>query len=78
MSRPAATRQERSKERSWSLLEAGYRLRKHTVKPVFGQIKEARGFRQANVKLEWGLVCTVHNLLKLASATAAHPMRTMA
>jgi len=50
-----------------------YRLRKHTVEPVFGQIKEARGFRQflrrglENVTGEWALLCTVHNLLKLAA-----------
>jgi len=57
-----------------------YRLRKHTVEPVFGQIKEARGFRRflrrgvKNVKAEWSLLCTVHNLLKLAHATAAKPV----
>lgn len=51
-----------------------YRLRKQTVEPVFGQIKHARGFRQfllrgANkVAAEWSLVCTAHNLLKLAAA----------
>ena len=50
-----------------------YRLRKHTVEPVFGQIKEARGFRRflrrglENVAGEWALLCTVHNLLKLAA-----------
>jgi transposase len=60
--------------------ESPYRLRKHTVEPVFGQIKEARSFRRfllrglANVKAEWGLLCTVHNLLKLAHATAARPI----
>jgi hypothetical protein len=27
---------------------------------------------------EWGLLCTAHNLLKLAGATATHPMSTMA
>jgi len=49
-----------------------YRLRKHTVEPVFGQIKEDRGFRQflrrglENVSGEWALLCTAHNLLKLA------------
>ena len=58
--------------------ESPYRLRKHTVEPVFGQIKEARGFRRFlrrgldNVKGEWTLLCTVHNLLKLAKRTAAH------
>jgi len=49
-----------------------YRLRKQTVEPVFGQIKEARGFRRFllrgihNVSHEWALLCTAHNLLKLA------------
>ena len=49
-----------------------YRLRKQTVEPVFGQIKSARGFRQflfrglAKVREEWRLICTAHNLLKLA------------
>ena len=53
-----------------------YRLRKQTVEPVFGQIKAARGFRQfllrgkARVTHEWALICTVHNLLKLAGAAA--------
>ena len=51
-----------------------YRLRKQTVEPVFGQIKQARGFRQCllrgldKVAGEWSLLCTAHNLLKLASA----------
>ena len=51
-----------------------YRLRKQTVEPVFGQIKQARGFRQfllrgtQKVAVEWSLVCTAHNLLKLAAA----------
>src|SRR6202051_40526 len=42
------------------------------MEPVFGQIKQARGFRQfllrgfEKVRAEWALVCTVHNLLKLA------------
>lgn len=53
-----------------------YRLRKQTVEPVFGQIKQARGFRQFllrglhKVRGEWALVCTAHNLLKLAGATS--------
>lgn len=51
-----------------------YHLRKITVEPVFGQIKQARGFRQflmrglANVQAEWAMVCTAHNLCKLAAA----------
>ena len=54
-----------------------YRLRKQTVEPVFGQIKEARGFRRflmrgiAKVTGEWSLLATVHNLLKLARARGA-------
>jgi len=54
-----------------------YRLRKQTVEPVFGQIKEARGFRRflmrglEKVAGEWSLLCTVHNLLKLARARGA-------
>lgn len=53
-----------------------YRLRKQVVEPVFGQIKQARGFRQfllrglANVRAEWALLCTAHNLLKLHRAAA--------
>jgi len=48
-----------------------YRLRKQVVEPVFGQIKQARGFRQfllrgiEKVKAEWALICTAHNLTKL-------------
>jgi transposase len=51
-----------------------YRLRKQIVEPVFGQIKEARNFRQfllrgeQKVAGEWSLLCTAHNLLKLAKA----------
>jgi Transposase DDE domain len=48
-----------------------YARRKVIVEPVFGQIKEARGFRQfllrglAKIRGEWRLVCVTHNLLKL-------------
>jgi transposase len=51
-----------------------YRLRKQVVEPVFGQIKEARGFRQfllrgmAKVEAEWAMICTAHNIRKLALA----------
>lgn len=48
-----------------------YRLRKLTVEPVFGCIKEHRGMRRfllrglAQVAGEWKLICLTHNLLKL-------------
>ena len=48
-----------------------YRLRKQTVEPVFGIIKEAMGFRRfrlrgrAGVELEWVLVCVSYNLKRL-------------
>jgi transposase len=48
-----------------------YSLRKQIVEPVFGQIKEVRGFRRfllrglESVQAEWSLVCLTHNLLKL-------------
>lgn len=48
-----------------------YSKRKHIVEPVFGQIKEIRGFRRfgfrglENVTAEWNLICLTHNLLKL-------------
>ena len=51
-----------------------YRLRKQVVEPVFGQIKQARGFRQfllrgfEKVRAEWALICTAHNLTKMARA----------
>ena len=50
-----------------------YQLRQESVEPVFGQIKEARGFRRFSMRGqkkadgEWGLVCCVHNLLKLVA-----------
>ena len=57
--------------------ESPYRLRKQTVEPVFGQIKEARGFRRflhrgmEKVRAEWRFICTAHNVLKLAAHRAA-------
>lgn len=48
-----------------------YAMRKAIVEPVFGQIKQARGFRQfllrglEKVQREWALVCLTHNVLKL-------------
>lgn len=50
-----------------------YRMRKYTVEPVFGHIKQARGFRQFllrgidKVRAEWAMICTAHNLAKLTT-----------
>jgi transposase len=52
-----------------------YASRKILPEPVFGQIKQARGFRQflrrglVAVGQEWSLVSTAHNILKLYAAT---------
>ena len=51
---------------------------------VFGQIKQARGFRQfllrslEKVQAEWSIVCTAHNLLKLAQRRTLSALRSMA
>jgi hypothetical protein len=51
--------------------KAVYAARKAIVEPVFGQIRQARGFRQFllrgidKVRGEWALVCLTHNILKL-------------
>lgn len=48
-----------------------YKKRKQIVEPIFGQIKEVRGFRRFllrgidKVTAEWHLICLTHNLLKL-------------
>ena len=50
-----------------------YRIRKYTVEPVFGHIKQARGFRQFllrgidKVRAEWAMICTAHNPAKLTT-----------
>jgi transposase len=54
--------------------KAVYATRKCVVEPVFGQIKQARGFRQfllrgkEKVKGEWALLCLTHNILRLHAA----------
>ncbi len=51
-----------------------YKMRKAIVEPVFGQIKESRGFRRFSFRgltaasMEWDLICLTHNLLKLFRA----------
>jgi transposase len=50
---------------------AVYALRKKIVEPVFGQIKEARGFRRfllrglSKARGEWAFISLTHNLLKI-------------
>jgi transposase len=54
--------------------KAVYAARKCVVEPVFGQIKQGRGFRQfllrgkEKVKGEWALLCLTHNVLRLYAA----------
>ncbi len=51
--------------------QALYKLRKSTVEPVFGIIKEVMGFRQFSLRGltaaggEWNLVCLAYNLKRL-------------
>ena len=53
-----------------------YARRKVIVEPVFGQIKEARGFRRfllrglEEVEAEWAFICAAHNIMKLYRAGA--------
>ena len=55
---------------------AVYARRKTIVEPVFGQIKQGRGFRRfwlrglPKVRGEWTIICLTHNLLKLFRAQA--------
>jgi transposase len=75
----AAAEELSAKERMWLKLKSeqgreSYGLRKLVVEPVFGQIKEGRGFRQFSLRGlrkvagEWRLLCWTHNLLKLFRA----------
>jgi transposase len=70
-----ATRVDRMKRKLKTKVgKAVYAARKCVVEPVFGQIKQARGFRQfllrgkKKVKGEWALLCLTHNILRLHAA----------
>jgi transposase len=70
-----ATRVDRMKRKLQTKVgKAVYAARKCVVEPVFGQIKQARGFRQfllrgkTKVKGEWALLCLTHNILRLHAA----------
>src|SRR6266404_2031874 len=74
----SATLVERMKCKLMSKAGQGiYARRKTIVEPVFGQIKQAQGFRQFllrgvdKVRSEWALVCATHNMLKLYRACTA-------
>jgi len=78
-SEAASSPSEAEKMRQKLRAEAGhdlYRMRKAIVEPVFGQTKEARGFRRfllrgvENVACEFEIISLTHNLLKLFRATA--------
>jgi hypothetical protein len=67
-----ATRVDRMRRKIQSKAGAAvYAARKAIVEPVFGQIKQARGFRQfllrglEKVRGEWALVCLTHNILRM-------------
>jgi transposase len=67
-----AERMRRTLRTKWG--RAHYARRKMIVEPVFGQIKQGRGFRQfllrgmRKVRGEWALICTTHNVRKLWTA----------
>ncbi len=70
-----ATKVDRMKQKLRTKVgKAMYAARKGVVEPVFGQIKQARGFRQFllrgkdKVKGEWSLLCLTHNVLRLYAA----------
>jgi hypothetical protein len=59
-----------------------YALRRQTIEPVFGQIKDNRGARRftrrglAACEAEWRLLGGTHNLLKLWRHTRSRPAPT--
>ena len=70
-----ATRVDRMKRKLQTKVgKAVYAARKCVVEPVFGQMKQARGFRQFllrgkdKVKGEWALLCLTHNILRFYAA----------
>jgi transposase len=82
--KPSASRSDGLRAAMFATLrsEAGkarYALRKQTVEPVFGQLKEQQGARRftrrglAACEAEWKLLCGTHNLLKLWRHTRCRP-----
>jgi len=77
MEPPATAKERRAAKVRTPTGRALYARRKVIVEPVFGQIKEVRGFRRFllrgldHIRGEWHLVCVTHNLLKLWRYTFA-------
>src|SRR5882762_8813086 len=71
MSKGSAVLQQMQDKLKTEAGKAVYKMRKQILEPVFGYIKEGRGFRRfsfrglGNVRSEWRLICATHNLLKL-------------
>jgi transposase len=70
-SEPATAKEKMQAKLKTAAGRAVYARRKAIVEPVFGQTKEARGFRRfllrglEQIRGEWRLVCLTHNLLKI-------------
>jgi transposase len=68
---PATAKEKMQAKLKTAAGRAVYARRKAIVEPVFGPIKEARGFRRFllrgldQIRGEWRLVCLTHNLLKI-------------
>src|SRR5262249_9943865 len=68
---PATAKEKMQAKLKTAAGRAIYARRKAIAEPVFGQIKEARGFRRfllrglAQIRGEWRLGCLTHNLLKI-------------
>jgi transposase len=68
---PATAKEKMQAKLKTTAGRAIYARRKAIVEPVYGQIKEARGFRRfllrglEQIRGEWRLVCLTHNLLKI-------------
>jgi transposase len=68
---PATAKEKMQAKLKTAAGRAIYARRKAIAEPVFGQIKEARGFRRFllrgldQIRGEWRLVCLTHNLLKI-------------
>jgi transposase len=85
--KPSASRSDRLRAAMTARLATGdgkarYALRRQTIEPVFGQIKDIRGARRflrrglAACDAEWKLLCGTHNLLKLWRHTRSRPAPT--